>query len=61
MLEMKSFGNWKNNMSFLENSSKYNAIVMYVIAKGLTNILWFVETFMKIGMIQPCDILNLGL
>jgi hypothetical protein len=61
MPELKSFGDWKNNMPILENSNKYSAIVMYAITKGLTNILWFVDTFMKIGMIQPCDILNLGL
>jgi hypothetical protein len=59
--KMKSFGDWSKNMPFLETFSEYSAIVMYAMAEGLTNILWFVDTFMKIGMIQHCDILNLGL
>jgi hypothetical protein len=36
---MKNFGDWRNNMPFLENSNEYNAIIMYTMAEGLTNIL----------------------
>ncbi len=50
---MKSFGDWRNKMPFKKNCSEYNAIVMYTRAEKLANILWFVDTFMKMGMIQP--------